>query len=179
MSLPLARAETFTERQRASFFAAQSRPKAVDLISSLWDLVFCHPFVPIARRFAPRLPDDLRPDCQTICAPIARRFAQVFATTLKLHSLPLGKSSLSGHGTCLLRRVIFRASGLPRILRPWPSHNIRNPSPCLIGWLPSPKGAPSSFAKAPADKSSRGPVAMLRRRITERGVLGVRPREGI
>ena len=43
---------------------------------------------------------------------------------------------------------------------PWPSHNIRNQSPCLIGWLPSPKGP-----LPPGHQSFASSV--LRRRIAE------------
>ena len=52
---------------------------------------------------------------------------------------------------------IARACGLSRLLRPWPSHNIRNPSPCLIGWV-LPKGS-----LPPRHRS----LSLSRRRITE------------
>jgi hypothetical protein len=46
-----------------------------------------------------------------------------------------GGAKRSARKTSLLRRVIFKACDLSRLLPPWPSHNIRNPSPCLFGWV--------------------------------------------
>jgi hypothetical protein len=56
------------------------------------------------------------------------------------------------------RRVIFRACVLSRLQHPWPSHNIRNPSPCLYRVGPSLKGP-----FHPGTTSLR----FVRRRITE------------
>jgi hypothetical protein len=71
--------------------------------------------------------------CQTICAR-SRYHVETFSLSCLADQSPLSKRPASFVGS------IFRACGLSRLLHPWPSHNIRNPSPCLIGWLPSPKG---------------------------------------
>jgi len=98
----------------------------------------------------------------------------------------MGKSSasstLSGLGTSLLRRAIFKAGGLSRLQHPWPSHNIRNPSPCLIGWvLPQRGPLPPSLKLRRTGPPGHQSLSLLRR--ADYGVLcevmAVRPREGV
>jgi hypothetical protein len=53
---------------------------------------------------------------------------------LRPHPFSEQKTSLPSVGRTV------RACVLSRLQPPWPSHNFRNTSPCLVGWLPSPKG---------------------------------------
>ncbi len=67
--------------------------------------------------------------------------AKPLATALKSLLQAVRFSKSFAHGSCLPlvgRKV--RACGLSRLQHPWPSHNFRNTSPCLVGWMPSPKG---------------------------------------
>jgi hypothetical protein len=58
-------------------------------------------------------------------------------------------------GSCLpsVGRIV-RAVGLSRLQQPWPSHNFRNTSPCLVAWFLPARRGPSMLA----------PVASLLRR---------------
>jgi hypothetical protein len=65
------------------------------------------------------------------------------SNTFQSRGNPSPPSKFSGHGTCLPSvGQTVRAVGLARLQHPWPSHNFRNTSPCLVGWVPSRRAGP-------------------------------------
>jgi len=66
--------------------------------------------------------------------------------------------------------VFLEARGLSRLQHPYASHNICNPSSCLVGWVLSPRSGGPIHPGTAARSSFLSPFA--RRRITESCVKG-------